>query len=110
MSLTGMSSSSSYSDSSSALDSSSDELVSVGVEGDFIVTKLPSSARKVANLVGTGFNAWLVPLYFVTDGFFSFGALIFLVEIRAGVKVPKRENVNKVQTGKCEVNSRMVKK
>jgi hypothetical protein len=47
MSITGMSPSSSYSDSSSELLSSSDELVSVGVEGDLIDVKLLSSRKAV---------------------------------------------------------------
>jgi hypothetical protein len=95
--FTGMSSSSSYSDSSSELDSSSEELVSVGVEGDF--TAPVSSARRLANLSCTNFGPLLVPLYLLRESFVSFGALIFLVDARAGVDVPKRGvSVAKQQT------------
>lgn len=82
-----MPSSSSYSDSSSELDSSSEELVSVGVEGDFTVAL--SSPRKLANLSFTNFGPLLVPLYLLREDFGSFGGLIFLVDDRAGVDVPK---------------------
>lgn len=94
-----MSSSSSYSDSSSELDSSSEELVSVGVEGGFTVPA--SSLRKLTNLSCTGLVPWLVPwlvpLYLLIAIFGSLGVftLIFLVEIRAGVEVSTREDVNK---------------
>jgi hypothetical protein len=90
MSITGMSSSSPYSDSSSELLSSSDELVSVGVEGDLIDVKLLSS-RKVVILSVNGLTAWLVAFSLLNDGFVSFGGRIFLVEGRAGVNEPKRE-------------------
>jgi hypothetical protein len=90
MSITGMSSSSPYSDSSSELLSSSDELVSVGVEGDLIDIKLLSS-RKVVILSVNGLMAWLVAFSLLNDGFVSFGGRIFLVEGRAGVNEPKRE-------------------
>jgi hypothetical protein len=90
MSITGMSSSSPYSDSSSELLSSSDELVSVGVEGDLIDVKLLSS-RKVVILSVNGLTAWLVAFSLLNDGFVSFGGRIFFVEGRAGVNEPKRE-------------------
>jgi hypothetical protein len=90
MSITGMSSSSPYSDSSSELLSSSDELVSVGVEGDLIDVRLLSS-RKVVILSVNGLTAWLVAFSLPNDGFVSFGGRIFLVEGRAGVNEPKRE-------------------
>jgi hypothetical protein len=83
MSITGMSSSSPYSDSSS-------ELVSVGVEGDLIDVKLLSS-RKVVILSVNGLTAWLVAFSLLNDGFVSLGGRIFLVEGRAGVNEPKRE-------------------
>src|SRR5258708_5366690 len=88
MSFTGMPSSSSYSDSSSELDSSSEELVSVGVEGDFTLPL--SSPRKLANLSCTILGPLLVPLYLLRESFVSFGALTFLVDGRAGVDAPKR--------------------
>ena len=94
MSFTGMSSSSSYSDSSSELVSSSEELVSVGVEGDFTVPL--SSLRRLASLSCTSFGPLLVPLYLLAESFVSFGGLIFLVDGRTGVEITKR-GVNTVQ-------------
>lgn len=96
MSITGMSSS--YSDSSSELLSSSDELDSVGVEGDLIdVTLLPS--RKLFILSVNGFTGWLIAFSLLKDGFVSFGGRIFLVEGRAGVNEPKREVNNDAGQG-----------
>lgn len=93
MSITGMSSSSPYSDSSSELLSSSDELVSVGVDGDLIDVKLLSS-RKVFIFSVNGLIPGLIAFSLLTDGLVSFGGRIFLAEIRAGVNEPKRK-VNK---------------
>jgi hypothetical protein len=93
MSTTGMSSSSSYSDSSSELLSSSDELVSVGVEGGLIDVKLLSS-RRLFILSVNGLTPWLKVFSLLSDGFVSFGGRIFFVDGRAGVNEPKRE-VNK---------------
>jgi hypothetical protein len=90
ISITGISSSSSYSDSSSELLSSSDELVSVGVEGNLIDVKVLSS-RKVAILSANGLTPWLVTFNLLGDGFASFGGRTFLVEGRAGVNEPKRK-------------------
>jgi hypothetical protein len=87
ISWTGISSSSSYSD-SSELDSSSEELVSVGV-GDLITLKEPSSSRKLATLLTTGLGACLVPFHLLTTDFFSLGARIFFVDTRAGADNPK---------------------
>jgi hypothetical protein len=89
ISSNGISPSSSYSDSSSELVSSSEELVSVGVEGDLTVAKLAQS-RRLLILSDTGRAPLLVPLYLLNEGFFSFGGRGFLVEMRAGVKVTKR--------------------
>ena len=88
MSITGMSSSSAYSDSSSELLSSSEELVSVGVDGDLMDVKLPSS-RKMFILSVNGLTLWLIAFSLLNDGFVSFGGRIFFVEIRAGVKESK---------------------
>ena len=90
ISSNGISASSSYSDSSSELVSSSEELVSVGVEGDLTEAKLASS-RKLLILSDTGRTPLLVPLYLLNEGFFSFGGRVFLMEMRAGVEVTKRE-------------------
>jgi hypothetical protein len=84
MSMTGISSSSSYSDSSSELLSSSDELVSVGVEGDLIDVKLLSS-RRILILSVNGLTPGLKAFSLLNDGFVSFGGRAFLVEGRAGV-------------------------
>lgn len=86
MSVTGMAASSSYSDSSSELVSSSEELVSVGV-GDFPELTLAPSRRFATRLA-----CLLVPLYLLREAFVSFGARIFLIEDRAGVDMPKRES------------------
>jgi hypothetical protein len=103
MFITGMSSSSLYSDSSSELLSSSDELVSVGVDGDLIAVKLLSS-RKLVILSITGLTPELNAFSLVNDGFVSLGGRAFLVEIRAGVNKPKRE-VN--HDNSCEYLSRL---
>lgn len=85
-SINGISSSSSYSD-SSELSSSSEELVSVSMEGD-LASRLPSSRSL---LTGVGFGPWLVPLYWLT------GALILggrplgrFADTVAGFNVAKR--------------------
>jgi hypothetical protein len=80
-----MAASSSYSDSSSELVSSSEELVSVGV-GDF-PELTPAPSRKFAIRLA----CLLVPLYLLMVAF-SFGARIFLIEVRAGADIPKRES------------------
>jgi hypothetical protein len=103
MFITGMSSSSLYSDSSSELLSSSDELVSVGVDGDLIAVKLLSS-RKLAILSITGLTPELNAFSLLNDGFVSLGGRAFLVEIRAGVNKPKRE-VN--HDNSCEYLARL---
>ena len=90
MSITGISSSSSYSDSSSELLSSSDELVSVGVAGDLIDVKLLPS-RKLFIFSVNGLTAWFIDFSLLRDGFVSFGGRDFLVEGRAGVNEPKRK-------------------
>lgn len=89
-----MSSSSSYSDSSSDVDSSSEELDSVAV-GDFAPARF-SSSRRAFILLDTGLGPRLVPFHLLDTGFIfaGLGGRPTLVEIRAGVKVPKRE-VNK---------------
>jgi hypothetical protein len=101
MSITGMSSSSSYSDSSSELLSSSDELDSVGVGGDLMDVKLLSS-RKLFILSVNGFTLWLNAFSLLNDGFVSFGGRIFLVEGRAGVNEPKRK-VNNEELDKARI-------
>jgi hypothetical protein len=98
ISITGMSSSSPYSDSSSELLSSSDELVSVVVEGDLIDVKLLSS-RRLFILSVNGLTPWLMAFSLLSDGFVSFGGRTFFVDGRAGVNEPKRE-VNKDEFNK----------
>lgn len=65
-----ISTSSSYSDSSSEEVSSSEELVSVEAAGD--ATMVPSS-RNCETLVPNGRVDLLVPLYLLTNNFFSLG-------------------------------------
>lgn len=87
--------SSSSSDSSSELESSSDDVKSVGDEGPLAgAVNLPSSPRILVNL-STGGLA--VPLYVLTDTFFSLGGRIFVDDECAGVNIPTRElaSVNK---------------
>jgi hypothetical protein len=64
-------SSSSYSDSSEESLSSSDELVSVGVEGDLEDFNW-SSERNLSDLVTKALEAWLVPAYWPSVGFGTF--------------------------------------
>ena len=83
MSITGIVSSS-YSDSSSELDSSSDELDSVGVEGVLFGDLKSPSSRRLLNLLAD-LGPWLVPFHLLTT-LGSLGAFSFLMETRAGVK------------------------
>jgi hypothetical protein len=90
MSITGMSSSSSYSDSSSELLSSSDELVSVGVDGDLTEVKRLSS-RRLFIFSFTGLTPLLIAFSLLNNGFVSFGGRPFFVDIRAGVNESRRD-------------------
>lgn len=92
MKVTGMASPSSSSDSSSELESSSDELVSVDADGEFFM--LPSSRRALIAVVAFGGlpRGLPVPLYLLEVAVLSFGGRpLFLA--KGFVSVPKRTSI-----------------
>lgn len=83
MSITGILSSSSYSDSSSERDSSSSELDSVAVDGDLMLAR--ASSRRFSIVSDFGLDLGTVVFktkgFLAIGGFFCFGVRDLLVEI-----------------------------